>query len=117
MNITLNLFGAYPSARSMVGAGNVVANGGVVNVEGPGTPGTGVINTFWNSVAVGGTINVRNAFTNVVNTGMTGTYNVNAGATVLWGGSVVYGGTIRLNSPVGWTNAGGVAQPILTFPR
>ncbi len=53
VNGTLNLFGAYPSARSVVGAGNVVANGELVNVEGLGTTGTGVINTFWNSVAVG----------------------------------------------------------------
>lgn len=114
VNGTLNQYGAYAPIRNVIGAGNTVNTGGVVNIEGPDQCGLGMISSQWTSVAAGGTWNVTNAWSTVSNTGMNGTFNINEGASVLWGPS--YSGTVNLNSPRGWKNAACVEQPNLLVP-
>ena len=108
----LDLFGSHTSPLQPTGLMTIGATG-IVNVEGSGLNGQGMINVGSANGAVGSVINLKNSFTTVFNAPMNGTVNVLDGATLKSG---AISGTVNLNSCTGgWKNSSGVKSPNIEF--
>jgi hypothetical protein len=114
---TLNLYGAYTTAKSLTGQLSVGATG-TVNIEGCGGCGQGKIETGlsasppWGGISAGGVLNVKNAITSVY-PGNAGTINVNEGASI-YATTTMNLGKVIVNS-AGWKNASCATEPTIGF--